>query len=201
MYFVIYDMELNHSEYKNRNIRHRRVKKEPIEIGAVKLVRDGTEFLVHSKFASFVRPTLLKEMNPHVTELTGIQSAQVENAPPLEDVMRDFSTFAGPDAMLVSWGTLDKAVLYESCDAIGMSNDWFKDNHLDLQKQVSALYGSGSGHLISLASGMRAVGLEPGEGMHNALVDAEHTARVFASLYERLDLSDCLSRETRRERI
>ena len=60
-----------------------------IEIGAVKVI-DGEET---ERFSTFVNPR--RELPERIVQLTGIQASMLEDAPDIEDVIKDAVEFAG----------------------------------------------------------------------------------------------------------
>jgi DNA polymerase-3 subunit epsilon len=77
--FCIVDIETNGSKIDKHQI---------IEIGAVK-VRDG---VIIDKFESLV---YCREINKHITEITGISVEDTKNAPNLKKVLYEFKSFLG----------------------------------------------------------------------------------------------------------
>lgn len=78
--FVFLDFETTGLEPSKEHI---------IEIGALKIDEDGYEHV----FQQFIKPP--KPVGAHITQITGITDEMLENAPPLEDVMRAFIAFIG----------------------------------------------------------------------------------------------------------
>ena len=60
-----------------------------IEIGAVKVI-DGEET---ERFSTFVNPR--RDLPERIVQLTGIQASMLEDAPDIEDVIKDAVEFAG----------------------------------------------------------------------------------------------------------
>lgn len=83
--FCIVDIETNGSKIDKHQI---------IEIAAVK-VKNGK---IIDRYESLVN---CKEINPHITEITGITAEDTKDAPVLKKVMYDFKTFLG-DAVFVA---------------------------------------------------------------------------------------------------
>ena len=83
--FCIVDIETNGSKIDKHQI---------IEIGAVK-VKNGE---IIGSYESLVK---CKEINPHITEITGIKAEDTKNAPSLKEVMYKFKQFIG-DAIFVA---------------------------------------------------------------------------------------------------
>jgi len=89
MNFIIYDIETTGLSPDHHEIT---------QIAAVRM-RDG-EILSNETFATFVKTE--KPIPKFITKLTGITDAQVRNAPPPAQALRDFARFAGHDAALVA---------------------------------------------------------------------------------------------------
>ena len=65
-----------------------------IEIGAVR-IRNGE---VSDTFSTFVNPG--KSLPPRITELTGINEAELVNAPYIEEILDEFLDFIGDDVLM-----------------------------------------------------------------------------------------------------
>lgn len=65
-----------------------------IEIGAVR-IRNGE---VSDTFSTFVNPG--KSLPPRITELTGINDAELVNAPYIEEILDEFLDFIGDDVLM-----------------------------------------------------------------------------------------------------
>jgi len=83
--FCIVDIETNGSKIEKHQI---------IELAAVK-VKNGK---IIDKYESLV---YTREINPHITEITGINAEDTKDAPNLKKVLHDFKTFLG-DAIFVA---------------------------------------------------------------------------------------------------
>jgi len=70
---------------------------EIIEIGAVRLVEDGTP---EAEFSTLVKPS--QQVSAHITAITGISNAMLESAPCLKDVLPSLLSFCGESPCLVA---------------------------------------------------------------------------------------------------
>jgi len=102
--FCIVDIETNGSKIEKHQI---------IELAAVK-VKDGK---IIDRFESLV---YTKEINPHITELTGIKVEDTKDAPHLPNVLQAFKLFLG-DAIFVAHDVkFDYMFISKSMQKIGL---------------------------------------------------------------------------------
>jgi len=102
--FCIVDIETNGSKIDKHQI---------IELAAVKVkngkIIDRFDTLVHTK-----------EINPHITEITGIRAEDTKDAPPLKEVLRNFKIFLD-DAIFVAHDVkFDYMFISQSMEKIGL---------------------------------------------------------------------------------
>ena len=90
MHYIIYDIETTGLSPQQDEIT---------QIAAVRMSADGA-ILPDETFATFVHTA--NPIPAHITALTGITDADVRDAPPPAQALRDFARFAGPDATLVA---------------------------------------------------------------------------------------------------
>jgi len=158
-----------------------------IEIGAVKLLRDGTISKDH--FSSVVNPkeglglcTAKGRGRITITELTGITQQEVDSAQMLGNVVERFHKWAtqdSPNIILAGWGGDPQWLLSE---VVSKELSYpFRRKSLDVRSMV-VFYSS----LIrrkydsdGLEALMRAWKLEPEGNAHRALPDALNTARLL----------------------
>ena len=102
--FCIVDIETNGSKIEKHQI---------IEIAAVKL-KNGE---IVDRFESFV---YTEEINPHITEITGIVAEDTHNAPDLQSVMQAFKLFLN-DAIFVAHDVkFDYTFISQSMQKVGL---------------------------------------------------------------------------------
>ncbi len=103
--FCIVDIETNGSKIEKHQI---------IELAAIK-VKNGK---IIDRFESLVQVT---EINPHITELTGIKASDTKDAPKLEEVLIAFKLFLG-DAVFVAHDVkFDYGFISKSLQKIGFA--------------------------------------------------------------------------------
>jgi len=102
--FCIVDIETNGSKIDKHQI---------IDLAAVK-VRNGK---ITDKFESLVR---CKEINPHITKLTGISAEDTKDAPILKDVLKEFKIFLGDAIFIAHDVKFDYKFISDSFEKIGL---------------------------------------------------------------------------------
>lgn len=86
-----------------------------IEIGAVR-IKEGK---IEKTYQSFVNPQ--RVISEFITELTGIRQEMLENAPKMEQVMKEFLEFAGEDCLLGHHVIFDFSFLKRNAVNLGYS--------------------------------------------------------------------------------
>ena len=102
--FCIVDIETNGSKIEKHQI---------IEIAAVK-VKNGK---IIDQFESLV---YTKEINPHITEITGISAKDTQDAPDLKTVMMEFKLFLGDSIFVAHDVKFDYRFISLSMQKIGL---------------------------------------------------------------------------------
>ncbi|HET91639.1 MAG TPA: DEAD/DEAH box helicase [Chloroflexi bacterium] len=141
-----------------------------IEIGAVKF-RDHA---IVDTFNTFVNPG--RSIPRPITELTGIQDADVENAPHLHDVLPQLAQFVEQWSIVGHSVNFDLSFLRRHSQAFESEN---RDGHLDTFELASVLLPHAERY--SLESLARELGIEM-EQTHRALDDALATCHLFGRL-------------------
>ena len=81
---------------------------EIIEVSALKYRGE----VLHDGFSTLIKPT--QPITPFITNLTGITNEMVEDAPDIEDVMKDFYEFVGKDIIIGHNVHFDVNFLYDN---------------------------------------------------------------------------------------
>ncbi|HHV29903.1 3'-5' exonuclease [Acetivibrio mesophilus] len=178
MNYIVYDLELNSKPFKSS------IPNEIIEVGAIKLNDNLQEIGV---FSSFIKPKYFKKLFPVVKQKTKITQEDINNADNFRNIIKQFIGWIGDDYILISWGHDDVHNLMLNCKYNRIRTDWLKRN-IDIQKQFSSIHELPPGQRYSLENALTLIGVEIGENLHRALNDAEYTAKIFTSIFDRLDL-------------
>ncbi|OLT46987.1 hypothetical protein BJF85_00590 [Saccharomonospora sp. CUA-673] len=147
------------------------------EIGAVK-VRGGE---VIGEFGTLVDPR--SAIPPQIVELTGITTAMVQAAPPVEQVLPAFLEFAAGAVLVAHNAGFDTRFLRAACEGHGYA--WPKPAvvcTLQLSRRVLSTQDTRSHRLSALA---RVFGARTTPN-HRALADAHATVDVLHGLLERV---------------
>lgn len=140
-----------------------------IEIGAVKF--NGKR--VEDEWTTLINPS--RPIPAQITQLTGISSEMVRNAPPLQAVLRDFNDFVGELPILGHNVRFDLAFFKRQ--HLFEANDW-----LDTYELAAILLPTASRYSLSALCQLMGI-LQPAD--HRALNDARATHSLFVKLYEK----------------
>ena len=187
MKYIAVDFEWNQAQSsKHTKILEdgKRFSGEIVQIGAVKL---SENLEIESVFKSEIRPKVYTKMNTKVSELTGITSEMLENAPCFSDCCRKFIQWCEPDAVFFTWGVDDIRVLRQNCSINGEDSDFFKTWY-NLQVFFNMQTDTGSNQK-SLAAAVEYFNIENTLKAHDALNDAYYTAMIA----KRLDIPKGIS--------
>ncbi|MFO8037034.1 MAG: helicase C-terminal domain-containing protein [Anaerolineales bacterium] len=138
-----------------------------IEIGAVKFDNSG----ILDEFQTLINPG--RPVPPAITDLTGITSAMVRGAPPIEEVIDELKRFVGSHPILGHNISFDLSFL--------RNHDLFYENQaIDTYEMAAVLLPSaGRYNLEALGQAFQI----PRRATHRALDDAQVTYGVFKKLY------------------
>ena len=151
---------------------------EIIEIGAVKLNEQNEEV---SSFCEFVKPGYVSKIYSKFQKLTGISTADVEQADPIAVILPRFIEWCGEDYSIYSWSDSDiwqimnetRLKGLEELDGLSyMYNHWndFQQEFCDLLQLQKVL---NLGRAVTLA------GLDFSGREHDGLADARTTSRLY----------------------
>ena len=162
---------------ENRKL-FRHLKNEMIEIGAIMLDEKMDTIDTYQKY---VKPRY-SEVSKKITKLTGITNDMLEDKEDFETCIKDFSSWLGEDLSRVeicSWSMTDlEQIKYEMKEKhIEIENfDEIFENWRDVQKEFSKrLCFDG---IVSLEVAMHAVDENFSGKAHDALADAQNTAKL-----------------------
>jgi DNA polymerase-3 subunit epsilon len=164
--FCIVDIETNGSKIEKHQI---------IEIAAVKVkngkIVDSYESLVHCN-----------EINPHITEITGITAEDTKDAPNLKRVMYDFKTFLGDAVFIAHDVKFDYKFISQSMQKIGLAPLLNRSLcSLSLAERTIESYRYALSYLNKIFS------LNPSATHHRAMSDVLTTYELFKLSLANLD--------------
>lgn len=157
--------------------------REVIEIGAVMLDDRNKEI---SRFQCYVRPEYCNGITKHITNITGIETAQVAEAECFYESFLRFCTWCGTDYEIYSWSDSDpvqlqKEMLLKRMPVLQEFGYMFTHWH-DLQKEFDEMLFCE--RRIGLKAAVKNAGLEFRGRAHSALSDAEATADLYREMTE-----------------
>ncbi len=167
--FVSIDLETTGLLYKEDGI---------IELAAVRF-RDGKE---EACFHTYINPG--REIPERITELTGITSEKIKNAPTFQDICHEVLEFIGDDVLMAHHISFDYAFLKRAVVNYAPS-DWIKRKGFE-KKGVDTLKIARTflPTLESRSLGALCKHYEIPLDAHKALEDARATARLYLKLWE-----------------
>ncbi len=179
--FVVFDLETTGLSATFEKI---------IEIGAVK-VHDGQ---IIDKFQSFANPH--QPLSAKTMELTNISERDVQTAPDVEQVVRDFKTWCGDSVLVAHNATFDASFLkaaYRTYDLGPLEN-----TVIDTLELSRNLYTEMKRHGLKFLTRKFGVVLD---NHHRAIYDAQATGEVFLFMMRDLKTAGITSIEAIHELI
>ena len=179
MNYIIFDLEWNRFT-KALKVR---CPDEIIQIGAVKY-NDKMEYI--DSFKSYITPVLYKKMEPTVHKLTGISISMLKkNGRPFKEVLDDFIDFIGNDAVVMSWGAQDADILRKNCSYFCKEKSiTFLKQFADVQRYVTHILSENGNNQVGVKTAADKLLIHYEEKkLHDALVDAEISGKVFARIF------------------
>ena len=181
MNYIVMDMEWNQpwpGSPSSRKVLPVAIRGEIIQIGAVRLLEDGT---VADEFQVLIRPKYYRRLNRRVSKLTGIKESRLKDeGVSFPDAMAAFREWCGEDITFLTWGFDDIGILKENLRLFGLEENW-TDRWYNAQMIFNA-QTDGSTSQKALSKALEIFGIEPSRPAHDALGDAYHTALICARL-------------------
>ena len=164
--FCIVDIETNGSKIEKHQI---------IELAAVK-VKNGA---IIDRFESLVHT---KEINPHISEITGIKVEDTKDAPPLKEVLEKFKLFLGNAVFVAHDVKFDYMFISKSLEKFGFEPLLNRSLcSLALAERTIVSYRYALSYLND------ALKLNPNAQHHRAMSDVLTTYGLFLLSLENLD--------------
>ncbi len=186
MNYIVFDLEWNQSPH-GKATENPKLPFEIIEIGAVKL-NDRME--VMDTFERLIRPVVYREMNVYTREITHLTMKELKSGVPFREAAQEFFAWCGRDFRLCTWGPLDVAELQRNLSFYGMAQMLPGPVLYEDVQQLYAIAFETPNAKRSLKDAVEIMKIEGDGGFHNALNDAEYTAKVLARIPEELILKN-----------
>lgn len=173
MNYLVIDLECTCDD----NNSFDRSKMETIEIGAV-LINDKLELL--GKFEAFVKPTINPVLTDFCKQLTTIKQSDVDNAPLIEEALRDLAAFCNEhgEYKFVSWGGFDYRQIKRETKLKGLRNvmEGANINYKDVYKNKTGDKAK------SITGSLKGLGKEFTGTQHRGIDDALNIYEVIKIL-------------------
>ena len=127
------------------------------------------------RFQSLIKPE--NEIDPFITELTGITNAMLENAPPIKMVLPDFLSFVGDYTLVGHNINFDVNFIYDNAQYLELAP--FSNNFIDTMRISRRLYKDLENHKLSTLVAYLAVA---DTVEHRALSDCLSTQGCFVAM-------------------
>ena len=198
MDYIVFDLEWNQCPYgKERECSS--LPFEIIEIGAVKL---NSSMEVEDRFYRVIKPSVYRTLHFRTKRIVRLSADEMKNGDPFPEAVRDFFAWAGPEAIFCTWGGTDLIELQRNMEYYKILYLLKGPLHfLDVQK-LYAIQHETMEKRRSLEFAVEHLGLEKEAGFHNALADAEYTARILTTIeqpviwtYDSIDVYQCPQRK------
>lgn len=175
MNYIVLDLEWNQSS-DEREVAHKEVPFEVIEIGAIKL-NENKETI--GEFNELIKPQIYHQMHYITKKLIHLQMEELNKGKPFVEIMDKFSAWCGQDYIFCTWGLLDLIELQRNMRYYKMA--LFADGplkFLDLQKLFSIAFEDKKSRR-SLEYAVDFLEIKKDIPFHRAFSDAYYTAKVF----------------------
>lgn len=167
MYYIVFDMEFNQGEI--------------IQIGAYRLDED---FNILATFNRYIKPSIYKDIEPRITEMTGITTEQLDNEATFPEVYKDFISFTrGTDSVFCTWSMIDMKVLYRNAKHFQVDTNLLPNHFINIQPFASLHLNQSRKKLLGLEAVTIALDIPVKDVFHNALHDAYYTTMIFKKIY------------------
>lgn len=184
MNYIVIDLEYNQNfdfKVSNRAPSNPLLPLEVIQIGAVKL---SGNMSTSGSFSTLIKPKLYPRLNPFVSKVTGLKSANLSKAPYFPDGYRNLMSFIGRrKTVLCFWGNDDMKELCRNALFYQLNLDLMPLRYINVQKMVSLHLKMPPKRQLSLSSVVEKFGLTSDLPFHSAINDAYYTAKVLKHIY------------------
>ena len=181
MNYIVLDMEWNQpwpGSPSSRKVLPVSIRGEIIQIGAVRVLEDQS---IADEFQILIRPKYYQRLNKRVSKLTGIKEARLKaEGVSFPEAMEQFRAWCGENAVFLTWGFDDIAILRENLALFQQDDGWTK-RWYNLQMIFNA-QTDGSNSQKALKTAMEFFQIEATRPAHDALGDAYHTAQICQKL-------------------
>ena len=175
MNYIILDLEATCWKDRSENMQN-----EIIEIGAVKINKNG---IIENEFSEFVKPILNPILSDFCTELTTIKQSEINPADTYDIVVNRFKNWIDlrQKFVLCSWGFYDKKQFIKDCDLHSLDKNWLA-NHISLKHQYAKIKKLRKP--IGMGGALKKEGLKLDGTHHRGIDDAKNIAKIFKAYFD-----------------
>ena len=182
--YVIIDLEMCHipKRLKPHNFI---CNNELIQIGAV-LLSDNLE--IKDSFMTYVSPSF-GVIDTYIEKLTGLTETNIKNAPKFDTALQNFLSWLPSNVTLVSWSNNDELQIKKEAESKNINLEDLNahiSKWIDCQENFSNKMNTTKKYKLSEALIISDIDYKDGE--HDALIDAQNTALLFAKMESEPDL-------------
>lgn len=182
MNYIVFDLEFNQDFSPGKQDCTLRPCFEIIQIGAVKL---DEQFDPVDIFDRYVKPTIYPEVNPFVSELTGITTDKLSSEETFPEVYQAFTEFAeNNDSVSCIWGMADLKELFKNVKHHELDENSIPKQYINLQTYAASYFRLPPKKLPKLKTTVERLKIPEPYPFHNALHDAYYTAQIFRNIYD-----------------
>ncbi len=181
--YIVFDLEFNQDFSKsNKDSLMPRPCFEIIQIGAVKLDQ-SLNFI--GTFQRYVKPVIYPQINPFITELTGITTEQLQSEEIFPGVYQDFIEFIGNlNSVFCIWGISDIKELFRNVSYHKLNQKLLTKSYINLQPYAALHFKLPRKKLLKLKTTVEMLDIPSVCPFHNALNDAKYTAEILKKIFQ-----------------
>ncbi len=180
MKYIVFDLEATCWE------KGMKYQNETIEIGALKINKEGK---VESEFQRFIKPIRYPILSEFCKELTSITQEQIDSAAHYYEVIEDFKTWIEcneKDYALCSWGHYDKNQFLNDCQISNLESDWVH-RHISIKHQYRDI--KSLRRPIGMKRALEIEKIELEGTHHRGIDDARNISKIFLKYLSDWDFS------------
>nr|WP_315024411.1 3'-5' exonuclease [uncultured Aminipila sp.] len=182
MYYIVFDLEFNQDFSSSQSAIEKKPKApfEIIQIGAIKLDSNVNTI---ATFNRYVKPAIYSQVNPFITDLTGITTDQLISEEPFSKVFNDYIEFTGQeDSVFCVWGMSDMKELFRNVEYHKLDKKLLPEMYINIQPYLSLHLGFSKIKLLKLQTAAESLKIPMPYAFHDALYDAYYTAEIFKKI-------------------
>ena len=183
MKYIVLDFEFNQAFDFDKGESKASVESCPFEIIQIGAIRLNSNFKYEDSLNLLIKPVIYKKIHPYVARITGFREDMLSGSQSFPDALLELQNFVGKKkAVYCVWGANDIKELRNNMDYYNLSSDSTNINFIDVQKIASQYLNHIEGMGIGLKNAVTALDIEMDKPFHDALNDAEYTARILQML-------------------